>query len=157
MRGSLRAQHILRDLPINLLVVESKLLSALEASEFRDYLALDYQGASMVLQDSLVIEDLSCEGIATIVKASTLAETANRILQQAERCNSHLLSTPNGIEQLSERELTVAKMLVEGQSNKQIALQLDINQKTVSTYKTRVMTKLGIKSAVELVRFITIK
>ncbi|MGL4225855.1 MAG: LuxR C-terminal-related transcriptional regulator, partial [Vibrio sp.] len=41
--------------------------------------------------------------------------------------------------------------------NKQIALQLDINQKTVSTYKTRVMTKLGIKSAVELVRFITIK
>ncbi len=152
-----QAQHILRDLPINLLVVESKLLSALEASEFRDYLALDYQGASMVLQDSLVIEDLSCEGIATIVKASTLAETANRILQQAERSNSHLLSTPNGLEQLSERELTVAKMLVEGQSNKQIALQLDINQKTVSTYKTRVMTKLGIKSAVELVRFITIK
>lgn len=31
--------------------------------------------------------------------------------------------------QLSERELTVAKMLVEGLTNKEIALQLDINQK----------------------------
>lgn len=59
--------------------------------------------------------------------------------------------------QLSERELTVAKMLVEGLTNKEIALQLDINQKTVSTYKTRIMTKLGIKSAMELVRFVTLK
>ncbi|MGL4380910.1 MAG: EAL domain-containing protein [Vibrio sp.] len=152
-----QAKHTLRDLPINILVVEIKLLSALEADDFRDAIALDYQGEFMVLQDSLVVEDLSCEGVATIVKASTLAETANRILQQAERSNAHLLTTQDGLAQLSERELTVAKMLVEGLSNKQIALQLDINQKTVSTYKTRVMTKLGIKSAVELVRFVTIK
>ncbi|MGL4829833.1 MAG: helix-turn-helix domain-containing protein, partial [Vibrio sp.] len=54
-------------------------------------------------------------------------------------------------------EMAVAHMLVEGLTNKEIALQLEINQKTVSTYKTRIMTKLGIKSAMELVRFVTLK
>ncbi|MCG6293444.1 helix-turn-helix transcriptional regulator [Vibrio vulnificus] len=47
-------------------------------------------------------------------------------------------------------------MLFKGLGNKQIANQLDINQKTVSTYKTRVQTKLGIKSAMGLVRFFTL-
>ncbi|TXZ85926.1 response regulator transcription factor, partial [Vibrio cholerae] len=79
---------------------------------------------------------------------------SSRILQQAQQSTVRPQAQQEELAQLSERELTVAKMLVEGLTNKEIALQLDINQKTVSTYKARVLNKLDIKSAIELVRFL---
>lgn len=54
---------------------------------------------------------------------------------------------------LSNKELTVMQMLVRGMSNKEIADALYISNKTVSTYKTRLMNKLGVRSLVELVDF----
>src|SRR5690606_10362314 len=54
---------------------------------------------------------------------------------------------------LSNKELIVMQMLVRGMSNKEIADALYISNKTVSTYKTRLMNKLGVRSLVELVDF----
>lgn len=105
----------------------------------------------------LTAEAQQDEPKAIVVKANTLMETSARILQQAQQSTVRPQAQQEELAQLSERELTVTKMLVEGLTNKEIALQLDINQKTVSTYKTRIMTKLGIKSAMELVRFVTLK
>lgn len=53
---------------------------------------------------------------------------------------------------LSGREHQIAKMLATGKTNKEIAWELSINIKTVSTYKTRVLTKLGLKNLAELVK-----
>jgi len=53
---------------------------------------------------------------------------------------------------LSGREHQIAKMLATGLTNKEIAWELSINIKTVSTYKTRVLTKLGLKNLAELVK-----
>ncbi|MEH0389016.1 EAL domain-containing protein [Vibrio mimicus] len=154
-----QALHKLRDLPINLVVVESRFLSGMNVDAFRDLLAPYYQGLVIVLQDGLVPSLHSQECHSVVWKANTLSETANRILTQAEQYSAQASCAMQQSEltQLSERELMVANMLVEGLTNKQIAQQLDINQKTVSTYKTRIMNKLGIKSAMELVRFITLK
>lgn len=154
-----QALHKLRDLPINLVVVESRFLSGMNVDPFRDLLAPYYQGLVIVLQDGLVPSLHSQECHSVVWKANTLSETANRILTQAEQYSAQASCAMQQSEltQLSERELMVANMLVEGLTNKQIAQQLDINQKTVSTYKTRIMNKLGIKSAMELVRFITLK
>lgn len=151
--------HKLRDLPINLVVVESRFLSGMSVEAFRDLLAPYYQGLVIVLQDGLVPSLHSQECHSVVWKANTLSETANRILTQAEQYSAQASCAMQQSElaQLSERELLVANMLVEGLTNKQIAQQLDINQKTVSTYKARIMNKLGIKSAMELVRFITLK
>ncbi|AOW83980.1 EAL domain-containing protein [Vibrio mimicus] len=151
--------HKLRDLPINLVVVESRFLSGMSVDAFRDLLAPYYQGLVIVLQDGLVPSLHSQECHSVVWKANTLSETANRILTQAEQYSAQASCAMqhNELAQLSERELLVANMLVEGLTNKQIAQQLDINQKTVSTYKARIMNKLGIKSAMELVRFITLK
>jgi DNA-binding NarL/FixJ family response regulator len=54
---------------------------------------------------------------------------------------------------MSKRESQVMKMLVAGMSNKAIAEELDISDKTVSTYKLRLMRKLKAKSVVDLVHY----
>ncbi|WP_395042910.1 response regulator [Flavobacterium sp.] len=59
----------------------------------------------------------------------------------------------NPIENLSDREFEVAKMLVNGSGNLEIANKLNIQMSTVSTYKTRVFEKLDINNIVALSAF----
>jgi two-component system invasion response regulator UvrY len=51
---------------------------------------------------------------------------------------------------LSTREVEVLKLL-SGKKNKEIALELDINEKTVSTYKARLFKKLNVTNLIDLV------
>lgn len=53
---------------------------------------------------------------------------------------------------LSLREFQVFGLLVAGEPGKAIAHQLNISPKTVSTYRSRILTKLGIGSNAELIR-----
>ncbi|TXE06858.1 response regulator transcription factor [Gelidibacter salicanalis] len=52
---------------------------------------------------------------------------------------------------LSTREVEVLKLLSSGKKNKEIALELDINEKTVSTYKARLFKKLNVSNLVDLI------
>ena len=52
---------------------------------------------------------------------------------------------------LSTREAEVLKLLTIGKKNKEISKELDINEKTVSTYKARLMRKLKVSNLVDLV------
>jgi len=54
---------------------------------------------------------------------------------------------------LSERERQVLEMVAEGLSTPQIAEKLDISPKTVSRHRERIMNKLNLHSATELVKF----
>jgi len=54
---------------------------------------------------------------------------------------------------LSERELQVLEMVAEGRSTPQIAESLNISPKTVSRHRERIMNKLNLHSATELVKF----
>lgn len=54
---------------------------------------------------------------------------------------------------LSRRESEVLRLLSSGMSNKNISEELDISDKTVSTYKLRLLNKIGAKSLVDLVNF----
>jgi two-component system response regulator NreC len=56
-------------------------------------------------------------------------------------------------QELSEREAEVVRLTAYGYSNKEIATQLGISVKTVDTYKTRAMEKLGLHSRAALVRY----
>lgn len=55
--------------------------------------------------------------------------------------------------ELSEREMEVVQLLATGYSSKDIANELNIDRNTVETYKERIKTKLGCKSAIEIVVF----
>ena len=54
---------------------------------------------------------------------------------------------------LSARELEVLTMIADGLSLKEIAARLSINAKTVSSYRARILDKLGMKTNAELVRY----
>lgn len=54
-------------------------------------------------------------------------------------------------QRLSSREIEVLKLLLSGKKNKDIATELNINQKTVSTYKARLFKKLKVSSVVDLI------
>lgn len=57
------------------------------------------------------------------------------------------------IRSLTDREVTVLQYLAQGYSNKQIGERLFLSNKTVSTYKTRLLQKLGAASLVDLAEF----
>lgn len=54
---------------------------------------------------------------------------------------------------LSEREFQILRLLVGGKSVNDIADELSISNKTVSTHKTRLMQKLNVGNNAELVRY----
>jgi DNA-binding CsgD family transcriptional regulator len=55
------------------------------------------------------------------------------------------------LQDLSAREKEVVRLLMEGKSNKQIALQLEISESTVEFHLTRIYTKLGVSSRSEAI------
>jgi DNA-binding NarL/FixJ family response regulator len=56
-------------------------------------------------------------------------------------------------ETLSDREYQVMKMLAAGKTVKEVAAELSLSVKTVSTYRTRILEKLGLTSNVDIARF----
>jgi len=57
------------------------------------------------------------------------------------------------LEALSGREREVLQLVVEGKSSAEIAKTIHLSRKTVDTYRSRVMEKLGIDNLPGLVRF----
>jgi len=58
---------------------------------------------------------------------------------------------------LSRRELDIIKLIKEGHSSKEIALQLDISLKTVEVHRYNILKKLKLKNTAALVNFINTK
>ncbi len=58
-----------------------------------------------------------------------------------------------GLRDLSSREQEVLALTAEGFSSREIGLKLFISPKTVDTYRSRIMDKLGLSHRSELVRF----
>ncbi|MFC0779213.1 response regulator [Flavobacterium sp. HJSW_4] len=66
--------------------------------------------------------------------------------------DSFILKKPlNPLEILSNREIEIAKLLVQGVSSSKIAETLNIKKTTVSTYKNRVFEKLDINNLSSLI------
>lgn len=58
----------------------------------------------------------------------------------------------SSVAELSDRETAVLRLIAQGHSNKEIAGQLSVSVKTVETYKSRSMEKLGLRSRVDIIR-----
>lgn len=74
----------------------------------------------------------------------------------AEMLSKSQTSSSNNLaykyKKLSSREIEVLNLLSSGNRNKDIAETLSINEKTVSTYKTRLLKKLDANSLAELIK-----
>ncbi len=56
-------------------------------------------------------------------------------------------------ETLSDRELEVMLLIAAGRSMTEIAGSLNLSIKTVSTYKSRILLKMGLKSTADIIRY----
>ena len=63
------------------------------------------------------------------------------------------ISSPSSIAGLlTEREVVIVKMVAEGKITKEIADILCVSVRTVETYRSRIMKKLGVSNTAEMVR-----
>ena len=62
--------------------------------------------------------------------------------------------TTSGHQMLSAREYVVLLGVAAGKQASQIAAELSVNAKTVSTYKSRILNKLHLKSTADLVHYV---
>jgi two-component system, NarL family, response regulator NreC len=77
--------------------------------------------------------------------ANTLLEDYMRQLQQRGLQDSYDL--------LTAREKEILQLLAEGKSNKEVASALNLSLNTVETHRTRIMQKLDLHSAVDIVLY----
>lgn len=102
------------------------------------YLAKDSAGEELIQAIELVIKGEKY--ISKDLQQLLLELTANPMQQQLH-------------EKLSDREFKVFILIVEGKNLNEIADKLFISNKTVSTYKTRLLEKMKMKSVAELTKY----
>lgn len=105
-------------------------------------------------------------GASGYLSKTASTEKLNNAIQQVARGGIYLnknitdrinsgASSGNGLiakfKKLSTRETEVLNLLSNGKRNKDIAEALDINEKTVSTYKTRLLKKLKVDNLADLI------
>jgi DNA-binding NarL/FixJ family response regulator len=82
------------------------------------------------------------------------ARVADYVLQHYQRRGSASGDpVPSPSSTLTAREREVLQLLVEGQSNKEVASSLGIGVKTAEAHRANLMKKLGVHSMSELVRY----
>jgi len=74
-------------------------------------------------------------------------------IELARRLHTHPVDTLGAA--LSDRELTVLRGIASGRSISEMARELNLSAKTISTYRTRVLTRLNLRSNIELARYAT--
>jgi DNA-binding NarL/FixJ family response regulator len=57
------------------------------------------------------------------------------------------------LERLSPRELQVMRLIVEGSTSNEVATLLGVSPKSIDTYRSRLMAKLGVEDLPSLVKF----
>jgi len=100
-----------------------------------------------------VIKDEPAERLHAYLEAVMRGEVAlssaiaGRVLAQLSVVNSR---APAPVTVLTSREREVLRQLVEGQSNEEIAVSLNVSEATVKKHLGRVMTKLHLDNRVQL-------
>lgn len=112
-----------------------------------------YRALAVGARGYLQKESAACE----IVDAIRAVHAGRRYLSSriaalvAEQVGRPTRKTP--LESLSARERQVLQLVAEGHSSAQIGEQLHLSSKTVDTYRSRLMQKLGLADLVSLVKF----
>lgn len=99
-----------------------------------------------------VLKDAASEEIVAAVR--TVASGGRYLSQELEDAPATPgTSSSSPLASLSARERQVLQLVVEGRSSAQIALQIHLSPKTVETYRSRLMKKLGVTDLPALVKF----
>ena len=109
-----------------------------------------------ILEDEKVIGAIRAGAIGYLLKDTQADElcraikaAANGQVQLSPQAAARLvreIKSPDRPEKLTERETDVLRLLAVGRSNKEIANELVIGEKTVKTHVSNILMKLGVSS-----------
>jgi two-component system, NarL family, response regulator NreC len=103
-----------------------------------------------LLKDS--VEDDLIRAILSVQRGTAFFSPAiARLFQPGENRLSRATEVEDRYDTLTERERQVYHLIAEGNSNKEIAHRLNLSLHTVETHRSRIMEKLDVHSAAELV------
>jgi two-component system invasion response regulator UvrY len=107
-------------------------------------------GANGFLSKNAQKQDIE-NAISLVLDAGTYVSTSvrNNMLNQL---NTNRAKRENPLKELSSREVEVMDLLIEGLWLKEIANKLRVTESSVSTYKSRIFTKLHVTNIIELYR-----
>jgi len=118
-------------------------------SESNESKSIDFlkSGAS-----GFITKNLRKRSIRNIIQDISFSIYGNKELNKFTRLKNRFNFDYNTekLNSLSKRELQVLKLFFRGKRNIEISKKLNINQKTVNTYITRVMKKLEVNSKTDL-------
>lgn len=89
------------------------------------------------------------------IDEQTLIDTLQRAVRAHIRSRQQQQTTRQArerLERLSARELEVLRLMVEGQTSKQMARQLSVSHRTIETHRAHLMEKLEVDSLAGLIR-----
>jgi DNA-binding NarL/FixJ family response regulator len=125
--------------------------------QIRDQLPeIEVIALTSILEDDKVVGAIRAGAIGYLLK-DTQAEEINRAIKAAAAGQVQLspeaavrlvreVRAPESPESLTERETEVLRLLAKGFSNKEIAQDLVIGEKTVKTHVSSILSKLGVPS-----------
>jgi DNA-binding NarL/FixJ family response regulator len=112
------------------------------------YRALDAGATGYLLKESAGDEVLSA------VRAVRAGQRyLSRTLESLERRSDVRTGRVSPLDSLSVRERQVLQLVVEGRSSAEIARMIHLSPKSVDTYRSRLMKKLGVADVTALVKF----
>jgi DNA-binding NarL/FixJ family response regulator len=144
LNGIDATKRILASLPLTKIIV----LSACSTSE-HVYRALRAGALGYVIKEAAGAE-LVC-AVRTVSSGRRYLSPSIAALVSGAGPNVAIARSP--LERLSARERDVLHRTAEGYSSMEIALQLSLSPKTVDTYRSRLMQKLGVSDRSALIRF----
>jgi DNA-binding NarL/FixJ family response regulator len=132
--------------------LETRVLILTSQAEDEYLLPVLEAGASGFVRKSGAEEDLVA-AIRTVSRGEVfLYPSATRLLLKGYKSAGER-GHAGPLEELSEREREVLQLTAEGYGSGEIGKKLFLSPKTVDTYRSRLMQKLGLSTRAELVRF----
>lgn len=122
----------------------------------RDFPDVEVIALTSVLEDKAVVEAIRAGAIGYLLKDTEADELIRAIKaaasgqvqlspQAAERLMREVRA-PDSPESLTDREIEILRLVATGLSNKEIAQELVIGEKTVKTHVSNILAKLNIRS-----------
>jgi DNA-binding NarL/FixJ family response regulator len=120
----------------------------------RDYAQLDTQDGHLD-SESLEQRVLMClEGLAKLAQTHGQQRRAARLLDAAVLLREEAVPVPIQSATLTQRERDTATLIARGWSNRRIANELGISERTVDTHVSHILRKLGLVSRVEIAAWV---
>jgi len=147
LNGTEATQRIREDIPS----IQVVILSMYSTSE-HIFQAFQAGALGYVLKESAIMEVL--EAVETVANGRHYLsqKISGTVVEDYLRCRKDT-AQQSPLEILSAREREIMKLVVEGRSSSQIAETLCLSPKSVETYRSRLMQKLGLDNVSGLVRF----